>query len=1097
MDEFEQYAVSPEQDEFAAYEVKAKPADEFEQYAAEPVSQADEFTQFASEPTTAEPESPTWISDPVKPEEIAAIAMKHGLTDVEDIKALSTQIYLKGGTVEGQTRPFAYAAGLASDVLLPGDIPAFIQKKMQDSDSLRAAMDDVASLSEAKQSTARTVGTLVGGLAVPGLGVSKALGAAERVAGKVAGGAAFGAAMGGVAGLAESKEGEELKSAGVGAALGGALGGGLGAVGGWVTKREAAKAEEIKDTILSGLPEQQTIMAKIDRAMEEQFIPGSQREFDTLADEVALAKRFTKGKKVKIPEAIENERRAFVQYVNGEESKRFGDTIGKDIVKIRHDLGEEATKAVYKEFRRAEIAKEFRDEALVQGLDKVPDTILKTLSKYIEPAMYMAERLDKKLGTNFNKYINEVSEASNRFKNKAYELSEKLHPLADAALKDAKASNMTSTQYLTELYHTLDGKPTSDLFANKKDVVQGWRNLFEDVRVAYNNAKGEEVIKKWVDDTGNAAFVPHRKMAAPEAIEIIQKKLYNLEDTLPQFKEAVDKASANQKVDLTDFIASLQEADANDVLSTVRAVASVSGRELTTVNELIRTVDDISRNPGKAMHIGEMSAKSAKSRTGSTPNLIRETNVIKLAEDLIMNSMKAAYVGAPASKMKADLVAAVNAGVDKKLLDSMGNLIQDIEIGSRAGTAAQTVRDSLLSVQIQARKDALLAERQGKPFKAFISKAISRAPATLSYLSDQIYPNTLGALTNPTSPLKNLMQPFMMTSPEVGYRYSIPTVIRGMAEALKNPNKAAATLKELGLHGEGWDKLMNSALTDPNTSKAFMAAKKVNAEAMELNMKIFSTSEIINRYTAYTLGKKTVGDMVSAVSNPGKLTFEQSTALNFINTMTDSTKRSVLKLMEELPNSDAPEAIIKQLEKEVAAHLIQKTIFDYNKANASIVARYMPAPMIVFTKFPTYLAGNILNQIEEKGVKGAAPMLIRNYLAPFALLGGIDTLSDEVLGDDNNIIKWVYGQQGLKGVSNLGGISGFRAFGNPTISAPFKVGGKIVEAGVDVLGGDIEAAGKALEGVPAEVGKTAALYGPTAIASPINAWVKWSKKLEE
>ena len=164
MDEFSKYEVKPikQEDEFSQYAVE--PTDEFAQYAAQPEEPQDEFAQYAAEPIEAKPESPTWISEPVKPEEIAAIAMKHGITDVEDIKALSTQIYLKGGTVEGQTRPFAYAAGLASDLVLPGDIPAFIQKKLQEKPELRAAMDDVASLSEDKQSTARTVGTLAGGL---------------------------------------------------------------------------------------------------------------------------------------------------------------------------------------------------------------------------------------------------------------------------------------------------------------------------------------------------------------------------------------------------------------------------------------------------------------------------------------------------------------------------------------------------------------------------------------------------------------------------------------------------------------------------------------------------------------------------------------------------------------------------------------------------------------------------------------------------------------------------------------------------------------------------------------------------------------------
>ncbi len=1095
MDEFSKYEVKPikQEDEFSQYAVE--PTDEFAQYAAQSEEPQDEFAQYAAEPVEAKPESPTWISEPVTPEEIAAIAMKHGITDVEDIKALSTQIYLKGGTVEGQTRPFAYAAGLASDLVLPGDIPAFLQKKLQEKPELRAAMDDVASLSEDKQSTARTVGTLAGGLLIPGLGVTKALGAAERIGGKVLGGAAFGAGMGAVAGVAESKEGQEGQSAAVGAALGGALGGGLGAVGGWITRKEMANADRIKNVILEGTPDSDKLMPQIERKFAETFVPGSDRERKVLADDETLKKMF--GKK-EVPKAIIEERKEFIKYINATESLIPDANVSKTIAAIRHNLGETATQEAYAGFKKTKIAEEFKDEVLTQGLDKAPVSIVQSITKLIEPAMYMANRVDKLVQTNFNKGINELSEATNLWKNKAYGLNLKLQPIAQAALADAKKLDMTSTAYLDELFHTLDGTSKSDLFKDKPEVIKAWRDLLEDVRVEYNLPHGEEVIRAWTDAEGNVTFAPHRVVDVPTAIDRIQRRIYVLEDTLPQFKEAMGKVTAGKKAGLEDLLSTLKEEDANSVREVVHAIEHVSGKKLSTVNKLSRTFEDVSRNPAKSMHVTEVSGKSAKSRTGRTPKLLLETNMIKLTEDLILNSMKAAYIAKPISKMKAELMAAGAAGVDKTYLDPIGDLLQDVAVGSRAGTWAQKTRDSLMTVRIQARKAALQAEREDKPLKSYMFNSLSKIPGVMSYMGDQVYPNTLGALTNPTSPLRNLMQPFMMTSAEVGYRYSVPTVVRGMAWALRHPKQAAAELAELGLHGEGWDKIYNSVLSDPEIGKVARAAMKVNSEAMEWNMKLFSNSEIINRYTAYTLGKKAAADMVASVSNPGKLTFEQSTALNFIETMPDANKRSVMQLLEQLPSSDAPEAVIKQLEKEVAQHLIQKTIFDYNKANASIMARYLPAPMLVFTKFPTYLAGDIMNKIEEKGLLAAsAGPLMRNYLAPFAIANQIDELNDEMLGDDNTVMDWAFGESGLKGVTNLGALGGFRVLGNPVAAAPVNVVGNIGAAAVGVMQGDLEAAGKSVEGAAKGVSNTAALYSPTAISSPLRAFWNFAKWLDE
>jgi hypothetical protein len=142
MDEFSQYAV--EEDEFSKYEEKPKvQEDEFSQYAAD----EDEFSQYATDKQVdLTPESPTLISEPLTKDEITKIAAKHGVTNPDVLDKLITQAYIRGGTVEGETRPLQYAVGLASDLILPGEVPSFIQKKLQDDPKLRAAMDDVSTL---------------------------------------------------------------------------------------------------------------------------------------------------------------------------------------------------------------------------------------------------------------------------------------------------------------------------------------------------------------------------------------------------------------------------------------------------------------------------------------------------------------------------------------------------------------------------------------------------------------------------------------------------------------------------------------------------------------------------------------------------------------------------------------------------------------------------------------------------------------------------------------------------------------------------------------------------------------------------------------
>lgn len=1082
----------------------------FEQGAIPEVTQPEEFDPFKAGaipeqpeggfdpfkagaiPETPEPaeDNPTWISDPVQLQEIATIAAKHGIDNPDAIKSLITHAYLKGGTVQDQTKPLEYAVGLASNIALPGDIPAFIQKKMQGDEKTRLAMDDIAKLVEAKESTARKVGTFVAGIPIPMAGVGKVakLGTAvaEGATGRILGGALAGATIGGIGGAVESQEGKELESGLTGAALGGVLGGTLGAVGEWITKAQTERADKVRQIVQNAVGPDDSVIKRIDDEFAATFTKGSERELDTLADPAFLEQKFSKG----VPQSVQQERKEFVDFVRpGAARGKSPEEIDAQIRGIIHDHGAQGAAQKYENFRYQQVADVATDKAIIDGLETYRTGVLDRIAGWAKPAMYLANKVDKLTGSKFNTYINEISNKQNLFKNTSAELIGKLTPITQEMVQKAKAANIPLNVYQTAIYDTLNGKVPE--VKVDKALVDNFRNYFEDLRQTYNSIKGEEVIKRWTGEGEEPSYITHKPMDMVKAIDAIQNKLIYLEDNIPEFKAAVSQIG-KKAVDLTPLMENQEIADV------VKAIEIVSGKEMKTANELVRTVDDIVRSPADAMRISEMSARAARGRTGGTPEFILEKNVVKLAEDWVMNSIKEAYLGHATSLMKRDLMALAKAGVDKRYIEDIGNLVQDIELGHRPDTLATAISDAMVGMQLKARKAAINANREGKTWKAGIYNMISKSPEVMTYLGNQVYPNVLGALTNPTSPLKNLMQPFMMTSPEVGYRYAIPEVVRAMAKAAKNPNAVEEELKAAGLHGEAWEKIMNSVITDTESGKAWRTAKRLNHEAMEWNMKLFSKSEVFNRYAAYKLGQKTSGDMIDAVKNTGKLDFKQTTAMDYINNMMESEKRHVIEILQRATDAEGPalEAIRKELDKVVAQNLIQKTVFDYNKANASIIARYMPAPMIVFTKFPTYLAGNIIHEWESKGFFGAMPMLTRNYLAPFVVMAQTDELADEMLGDDN-ILDWVYGKQGLKGTTNLGGISGFRAFGNPIAAAPFKIVGKAGEAAIDFIGGDTEAAGKAIESVPKEIGKTLGIYAPTVLSSPIRMFMKLAEQSEE
>lgn len=1058
-------------------------------------------------PVVTEGKDPTFISTPLTPAEIADIATKHNISNPEDIKSLLTHTYLRGGTVEGETRPVEYAVGLASDMFLPGPLPAFAQKKLADNPNLREAMDDIADIVQQKRSYTRAIGapiagavaTLGGGAALRGAGLlAKGAEVAEAAStgATIAKGAGVGVGLGAVGGVAGSKEGEEIKEGLIGGAVGGVLGGAIGAGTEYLTKRKEIKLEAARKQLEQVLDESVTketapkAMQVIEEAVEK-YTPESRYAEETLDKLDLLKGRY--GDVEKIPDSIKSDKIGLANFYKGRMDNPIIHTIedaDNVIDTIIHNNGYMKASELYSNFKLAEAGE--LGERLVKRarMDERNLGVGQYIQRVFEGAMHMADRIDRATGSHFNSYINEYSMQYNQFKNVLVERMEALKPIGEGIAKEAKELGISYTDANKALYDYLDQRPNplSDKISDGlKKETQKW---FEDTRQLYNNTVGEEVIKKWGGPEGT--FITHRTKDPTKAVGIIQREADRLESDVPEFADLLKKSAAGEDISIPSAIEALPTEHHEAVKDLVLSVERVTGKRVDTVDDMVRAVDGMSTDAKNIMQIGEMEARSAKARTGGTPDLIKEFDIMRLGESYTSNTMKQAYVGSSVSKLKAELMALANAGIDKHYIEDMSNLITDIQGNGRHGTLAQSVRDTLSTFEIRERITAAKAEAAGQNVKASIHRALASAPDALAYLGNQVYPNTLGIFVNQRSPIKNLFQPFMTTSPEIGYTYGIPKATRGMTYALRHPKLAAQELDELGLHGSEWGKVLQSTISDPTIGKQWRALAKVNSSVANMAMLGFEISETANRYAAKTMGFAVAEDLVSAMSHKNKLSSAEGTALEYLQNMMDSGRRDTESLLQQIRHASGDEraALQKQLGVTISQSLIQKTVIDYNKANASIFARSMPAPLIVFTKYPTILAGNLMHTIETKGYSAALTPIMKSYIAPFMVAALTDKVSEEVMDDDANLLKFVLGKGGVKDVTNLGGLLSLRNFGNPML---LSVPSGLFHMASGLSTGD----DKEFERAKQQVISGGLKYTPSILSGPIQLWQKVSDMVED
>ena len=126
----------------------------------------------------------------------------------------------------------------------------------------------------------------------------------------------------------------------------------------------------------------------------------------------------------------------------------------------------------------------------------------------------------------------------------------------------------------------------------------------------------------------------------------------------------------------------------------------------------------------------------------------------------------------------------------------------------------------------------------------------------------------------------------------------------------------------------------------------------------------------------------------------------------------------VMRFADTLPRSyrkmlDAA-ATPQDREKILTDYMLAKTVFNYNQASASEVARNLGPILSSFTKWPTEILGDSINTFEKNGVTAGSIDLIYRRFLPLIALIGLDQLTGWRDAPDDSPVRYLVGKQGAQ-----------------------------------------------------------------------------------
>lgn len=1004
-------------EEFATTEASATEAKPWEEFAQEKKP----WEEFAAQPKEER-------GEPIKDVEIAAIAQKHNISP-EKLEYLRSFVEFRGGYTETPV-DFAKAArqigGFVSESLAYG-APQFAMKKAESDPAIRAAMDDLGDLVDERKTYARqaaeiglgfltgagevklAAGAIKAGAKAAGKEVAEA--AAERVAIP-----AVAAGVGATVGVAKSREGEELPGAAMGAAVGVALPYVLkGTVAGakWIRSRAARESSEAAAKEVAEAPD---LVAKIRPEVEKQSgltevvddliakqtaAPGDAtiaraiNNVDELIPIVGEEKIVKAGRQIlenldtelrpKIQEELsffDTEARRMARLVQlklDETLPKFADEIGEKAGSAREALRVVASRAgegaefLSKRYRDG-IEKDVHSNLVAQRLveralaNTAEGTVLQGLTRKISDYQFVIRQIDRLRGTRIEPILNMANEKYNAF----------TRHMAASAKDVEKLNNLVKSSGITqnELYNALD-KPDIVKFGGQKgQVVEAYKSWFEKMRQEAN-AQGLNIAKR-------ENYVPHflkdqfeiARNVRDRVREIEQRFGVNLANyTQDQYADAVKKGMNESPLyrELKDGLDYLY----GEKIGTPQLLQDFLSQQL---------------NPRSAGVRSSSKAAATYRRTAeNVPLFLRETDVGRLAVRWVSTTLKHAYLRnefADVEKAR-DMLAKAGFKADSETLT---NWLTDNLGGTRANTwraATQEFSNTLMNMAdkggTKGRLANMLLEGGANNFMRF---------------TGAVYPNFLGF--NVRSALQNMTQPFLVTAPELGAVLGPRYILRTLPK-LGNLKTLMQTAEQY--RAAQWSTELQSIL-ESGMKRSWIGEKsdKLIRQYTSLAMGIYEVAERANRAIVVNMGQELTKDILA----------KDKVALQYLSKLNVGARREI---QDAIARGDTGAA-----EKLLINNLLDKTAFQYNRLSMSEFGRAMGPVMSTFSKWPTVLAGDIIESYERQGLGKGSLELSRKYLGPLVLLAAgnaVLTGGEAFKQEDVQTAALIGGQQGLTSLSPL------------------------------------------------------------------------------
>lgn len=1034
-------------------------------------------------PSSQTPPEKGFLSRPITDAELEVIAEHHGV----DPKALAESVEFMGGSRAGAA-PDAGEQAMRGAKEVAGflgqsvgmNIPQKVVIEMQDDPKMKAALYDLRALADEKKGYGRDIaeiGASVG--SAVGLGRAAAKGAVKvfgqtQLAKRAETAYDVASAIGGGAtsGYAGAKPDEELKQAAIGGGLGLA---GYGVVAGAAKLLQrsyrkgvesAAEEAATNPNMTEALAEKATKTVDADavsvRALTQ--AEGGARDASAVAklaedpeqlqraakqamedmDSASLKEMRDELQDMRIPAEQEAayvmQRRAdadaieLAQFLSRSERSLPLSDARKVVSEYVAREGAPYVERAFAAMRDVRNARKMVGEA-VQKLNTDEGAIGNFISTGFRDARYAYNKFDARLGTDATSIVDELSTALNRY---TVRLGAEIPDLK--RLTDLTQAAQVRTE---DLYRVLDSGVEVPKDTPGGKVVEAWRDFFEKMRADANQAFGADVIKPFTREVNGkkvTSYVPHMTVSRSEMAVRLREVIEGLDAT-----HGTKILSAQATPEQLKALA--QDGRWKQLQEATKYLQATGARQASLTDVAAAYRDVVSGKPLKREPVSDASAAFQRTME-EVPELLRETDVGKLASRWMLGTFKHAYMRDGLLKLQRfrDIAAARG---DKQAADYAEKHLIDLIAPSARRTAANYISSARLKTYLRLQK---MAKESPWPVARALAEFLSDDSQALSIIARQVYPNFLGFSVR--AALTNLTQPFLVTMPELGYKYATPKVLSAYAQLaqdlskgrtfiLKDASVAAEMKAKVGdtvtsrnlahfLRNEGqlqrqWTSELEAAVSS-SVREGWLGRTTKGAieKYSQLAMYMYEGAEKANRAVALNVADSITRDLLSGSADARKfmLTVEPAYRTRF---------QQLLKAGNQA-----------QLQEAVRNFVVGRTIFNYDKAALSEYGRSMGHLFSTFTKWPLSVASNVLEEYETKGIGRGSARVVAKYVLPWlSLVAFSHLLEDE--GGPSPQQQFLFGKQGIQAAAPVGSL-GAVATGDLLAPPVFGVPGAVLQA---------------------------------------------------